>query len=78
LVLVYKEEKTNGLLDLLREVIIDWWTSKTRVSPNKIDVTFKRLEAMVYDEKPTHSLMETQRLEATIYDEKPTHFLMET
>jgi hypothetical protein len=60
--LFIRRKKTNGLLDLLREVIIDWWTSKTRVSPNKIDVMFKRLEAMVYDEKPTHFLMETQKI----------------
>jgi len=43
-------KRTDGLPDLLKEVIIDWWTSKTRVSPNKSDATHKRLEAMVYDE----------------------------
>jgi hypothetical protein len=60
--LFIRRKKTNGLLDLLKEVIIDWWTSKTCVSPNKIDVTLKRLEAMVYDENPTHFLMETQKI----------------
>jgi len=60
--LFIKRKKTNGLLALLREVIIDWWTFKTRVSFNKIDVTLKRLEAMVYDEKPTHFLMEIQKI----------------
>jgi hypothetical protein len=60
--LFIKRKKTNGLLDLLTEVIIDWWTFKTHVNLNKIDVTLKRLEAMVYDEKPTHFLMEIQKI----------------
>jgi len=45
-----KKKKTNGLLDLLRKIVIDWWTSETRVSPNKSHVTQRRLEAMVYNE----------------------------
>jgi hypothetical protein len=57
-----KKKRTNGLLELLRKIVIDWWTSKTRVSPNKRDVTQRRLEAMVYDERPTHFFMEIQAL----------------
>jgi hypothetical protein len=30
------------LIDLLKEVVIDWWTFETCVSPNKSDVTRKR------------------------------------
>jgi hypothetical protein len=54
------KKRTNGLPNLLKEAVIDWWTSKTHVSPNKSDVAHKILEAMVYDEKPMHFLMETQ------------------
>jgi len=57
--LFIRRKRTDGLFDLLREAIIDWWTFETRVSPNKSDVACKRLEAMVYDEKPMHFLMET-------------------
>ncbi len=39
---------------------VAWWTFQTHVSPNKNDVMRKCLEARVYDEKPTHFLMETQ------------------
>ncbi len=39
-----------------------WWASKTRVSPNKDDVTRKCLDVGVWDEKPTHYLMEIQVL----------------
>jgi hypothetical protein len=53
-----RRKRTNRLPDLLREAVIDWWTFETCVSPNKSDVMFKILEAMVYDEKPTHFLME--------------------
>jgi hypothetical protein len=53
-----KKKRTGGLPELLREIVIDWWIFQTCVSPNKNDVTCKRLEPMVYDEKPTHFLME--------------------
>ncbi len=57
-----RKKKTDGLLELLTKVVIDWWTSETYVSPNKSNVTRRKLEAMVYDERPTHLLMETQVL----------------
>jgi len=57
-----KKKRIDGLLELFRKAIIDWWTLETCVSPNKSDVTLRRLEAMVYDERPTHLLMETQVL----------------
>jgi hypothetical protein len=37
---------------------IAWWASKTCVSLNKVDVMIKHLEVGLYDEKPTHFLME--------------------
>ncbi len=58
--LFVRKKRIDELLKLLKEVVIDWyWTFETYVSPNKNDVTCKRLEPMVYDEKPTHFLMET-------------------
>jgi hypothetical protein len=51
-------KRTNGLPELMKKTIIDWWTSETHVNPNKSDVTRRRLEAMVYNEIPTHFLME--------------------
>jgi hypothetical protein len=60
--LFVRKKRTNGLLELLKKTIIDWWTSETRVSPNKSDVTQRRLEAMVYNERPTHFLMEIEVL----------------
>jgi hypothetical protein len=39
--------------------IVGWWVFKTQVNPNKANVTTQHLEARVWDEKPTHYLMET-------------------
>lgn len=55
-----RRKSIDGLPNLLREAFINQWTSKFHVNPNKNDATRKRLEAMVYDEKPMHFLMETQ------------------
>jgi hypothetical protein len=44
---------------VIRNIVVNWWAIKTRVSPNKNDVTKKRLEVGIFDEKPTHFLMET-------------------
>jgi hypothetical protein len=58
--LFIKKKRTDRLPNLLKEAVIDWWTSETCVSPNKNNVVWKRLEVVVYDEKPMHFLMETQ------------------
>ncbi len=58
--LFVRRKRIDGLPTLLREAFIDHWTFKTYVNPNKSDATCKRLEVMVYDEKPMHFLMETQ------------------
>jgi hypothetical protein len=55
-----KNKISNGLNMNIKNVVLQWWISKTRVSPNKFDVINKRLETSVYDEKPKHFLMETQ------------------
>jgi hypothetical protein len=52
--------KIDGCTIDVKNVAIAWWASKTRVRFNKDDVTKKCLEVGVYDEKPTHFLMETQ------------------
>jgi hypothetical protein len=51
---------TNGLLDVTKKVVINWWTYETRVNPNKKDVTHKRIAIGVFEKRPTHYLMESQ------------------
>jgi hypothetical protein len=56
--LFMRKKRTDGLLGLVKEVVIGLWVVETRINLNKSKVTCKGLEAMVYDEKPTHFLME--------------------
>lgn len=58
--LTVRRKRTDGLKEEERIVIITWWVCESRVSPNKKDVTRKRLAPGVFDEKPTHYLQETQ------------------
>jgi hypothetical protein len=44
---------------VIRNLVVNWWATKTQISPNKSNVTRKKLEARILDEKPTHFLMET-------------------
>jgi hypothetical protein len=55
-----RNHKIDGCTIDVKNVAIAWWASKIRVSPNKDDVMRKCLEVGVYDEKPTHFLMEIQ------------------
>jgi hypothetical protein len=55
-----REKKPDGISIHMRNVALQWWVSETRVSPKKSNVIKKRLEVGVFDEKPTHFLMETQ------------------
>jgi hypothetical protein len=55
-----RKHKIDGCTIDVKNVAIAWWAFDTHVSPNKDDVMKKCLEAGVYDEKPTHFLMETQ------------------
>jgi len=57
--LTLKKKRSDGILPSTRNVIVDWWAAKTRISPNKNDVICKKLEVGIFDEKPTHFLMET-------------------
>jgi hypothetical protein len=55
-----RTKRVDGIALHEKQIIIKWWISETRVSPNKKDVTRKRISANVRDEKPTHYLQETQ------------------
>jgi hypothetical protein len=55
-----ERRKRDGVLSGTRELVIAWWTSETRVSPNKKDVTRKRLGPKMYDQHATHLLLESQ------------------
>jgi len=59
-VLTIRKRRNDGINDSDKEVIVGWWMSETRVSPNKKDVTRKRMSAGVFDEKATHYLQETK------------------
>jgi len=57
--LTLRKKISDGILPSTRNVIVNWWATKTPVSLNKSDVICKRLEVGIFDEKPTHFLMET-------------------
>lgn len=61
-----RKKRTYGLHELLKKVVLEWWTLEPLMSHGQNDVTHKQLEPMVYDEKPTHFLMESQVIEAHI------------
>jgi hypothetical protein len=44
----------------IRNSVLTWWAQETCVSPNKSEVTRKKLEPDIYDKKPTHFLTKTQ------------------
>jgi hypothetical protein len=58
--LTMKKKRTNGIPPNIWNLIVNWWVIESRVSNDKSEVTRKWLEVGVYDEKPTHFLMETQ------------------
>jgi hypothetical protein len=57
-----RRKRTDGCTNVAKTTALTWWASETRVNPNKANVTTKCLEAGMWDEKPTHYLMETQVL----------------
>ncbi len=57
--LLVTKKRTDGIMPKIRNSILRWWAQKTRVSPNKSELTKKRLELDIYDEKPTHFLIKT-------------------
>jgi hypothetical protein len=70
-----RKKRSDDFFPSTRNVIMNWWVAKTQVSLNKSDVTLKRLEARIYDEKPTHFLMDTKVWSFITYS---THILKHT
>lgn len=54
-----ERRKREGLSNNTKALVNLWWTSETRVSPNKKDVTRKRLGPKTYEVHPTHFLLES-------------------
>ncbi len=57
--LTMKNKKSDCILLVIEVVVLKHWASDTRVNPNKVDVTKRRLETGVFEKKPTHFSMET-------------------
>lgn len=55
-----RKKRLDTLSAATKAAVLLWWLGETRMSPNRKEVVRKRLEAFVYDEKPTQYLMETQ------------------
>lgn len=55
-----ERRKRDGLPNSIKDLVVAWWTTETRVSPNKKDVTRKRLAPKVYEKHPTHLLLESE------------------
>jgi hypothetical protein len=52
--------KRVGLSDYVKETVRAWWHGRSRVSPNKKDVTRRRLGRNEYTVHATHYLTDTQ------------------
>lgn len=55
-----ERRRREGMSHNTKALVNLWWTSETRVSPNKKDVTRKRLGPKMYEQHPTHFLLESQ------------------
>lgn len=67
--------KRPGVSAYVKEKVLLWWTQKTRVSPNKKDVTRKRIGRNEYDVHATHYLTDTQ-VSSLLTVHTPVLFLM--
>ena len=52
--------KHAGLSDYVKETVRAWWHGRSRVSPNKKDVTRRRTRRNEYLEHATHYVTDTQ------------------
>jgi hypothetical protein len=59
-VLLERRKRQDGVIVETKMLVITWWTTKTRISPNKKDVTRKRLKPNQYETHATHYLLEYQ------------------
>jgi hypothetical protein len=57
-----KNRRNDGYIVGAKIVALAWWAFETQMSPNKADVIKKHFDTGVWDEKPTHYLMETHVL----------------
>jgi hypothetical protein len=64
--LYFQRKRIDGCTNEDKDVTIAWWACEIRVNPNKRDVTRQRIEVGIYDEKPTHYLMETNVYKSTL------------
>lgn len=55
-----RKKREDGIPQVVRVLVLKWWAENTRVSPNRKDVTRKRIGSAEFDDKPTHYLMESQ------------------
>jgi hypothetical protein len=55
-----KKSRYDALTPATKATALAWWIEEIRVSPNRRKVTWKRIAPNVFNEKPTHFLMETQ------------------
>jgi hypothetical protein len=44
-----RKKKSDDFLPSTKNVIMNWWATKNLVSPNKSDVTRKRLEVIIFN-----------------------------
>ncbi len=64
------QKRTNGCSEevVTKTMATLWWASQTRINLNKKYVTRRHIEVVVYDEKPTHYLLETQVRFSPLYN----------
>lgn len=67
-----ERKKRAGLTEYVKEKVHLWWTQQTRVSPNKKDVTRKRMGRNDYMVHATQYLVDTQVCMLFL----PVHFLL--
>jgi hypothetical protein len=55
-----RRQRSNVLNPITSRLVVDWWTTETRVSPRKKDVVNKWIAPKVYEKYATHFPTETQ------------------
>lgn len=55
-----KRKKRPGLPEAVKEAVISWWTTETRVSPNRKEIVQKWLSRNTYEKHCTHYLLQSQ------------------
>lgn len=55
-----KRTRVRSISMVMRETIVEWWTTESTVSPNRKDIARKRVGVRTYEEHPTHYLQVSQ------------------